>query len=256
MRFHLIAALFGAATAIPCYELTSGSIPDGRQEGLGGLDPFDPQGRWDVVEAKDAWIRFQAIYPNQMAKDARVTKTVFEASPGQVRGTIENYNNNDGNNIQLWLPLKTKSLQYGHMLPGNMGPDHEVIEPQSSISNFQRVIVSIILPSAKGKLQEVRPEQPAQGEPTTNLKRAEAVGITGLKGKIDSSDWAYTTGLELRMAMYNIRNEQQKAYRAGRPWDKQSFAWILAEKADGNCMVIDFRNFDEFVVRMPPGARR
>ena len=154
-----------------------------------------------------------------------------------------------------------------------MGPDHEVIEPQSSISNFQRVIVSIsksyipdmyttllnlytVLPSAKGKLQEVRPEQPDQGEPTTNLKRAEAVGITGLKGKIDSSDWAYTTGLELRMAMYNIRNEQQKAYRAGRPWDKQTFAWILAEKADGNCMVIDFRNFDEFVVRMPPGARR
>lgn len=130
MRFLLRAALFGAATAIPCYELTSGDIPDGRQAGLGGLDPFDPQGRWDVVEAKDAWIRFQAIWPNQMAKDARVTKTVFEASPGQVRGTIENYNNNDGNNIQLWLPLKTKSLQYVciHSIPKTNLENYNVMQ--------------------------------------------------------------------------------------------------------------------------------
>ncbi|KAH7175012.1 uncharacterized protein B0J16DRAFT_186509 [Fusarium flagelliforme] len=255
MRSFLIAAFLGAATAIPCYELTAGDVPDGRQAALGGRDPFDPRGDWDVVEANDAWVRFQAIWPGQLPRDARVTKTVFHASPSQVRDTINNYFGGP-ENIQLWLPLRTKSLQYAHMLPGNMGRDHEVVDPQSSISNFQRVIVSIILPSAKGKLEEVSAEPPAQDESKENIKIADAVGITGLKGEIASSDWAYTTGLEFRMAMYNIRNEQQKAYKAGRPWKKEGYAWMLAEKANGDCVVIDFRNFEEFVIRMRPGARR
>jgi hypothetical protein len=115
----LLAALFGAVTATPCYEL---GWPEYGSQGLGGLDPFgaQPEGKsWDVVDAKDCFARWQLIRPGQSFNDAKVTKTVFEATESQVRSTINNYFNADGNNIQLWLPMRTKGLQYvcTHSIP-------------------------------------------------------------------------------------------------------------------------------------------
>jgi hypothetical protein len=77
------------------------------------------------------------------------------------------------------------------------------------------------------------------------MRQAGSVGITGLKGTIDTSDWAYTTGTELRMAMFNILEKQKWVTRP-------EFAYALAEKADGDCVVLDFRNFDQFVLRAAP----
>lgn len=105
----LLAALFGAAGAIPCYEMES---PEYGSWGLGGLDPFgaQPVGKsWDVVDARDCYARWQPIRPGQTLNDAKVTKTVFEATAEQVRSAINNYYNPD---FQLWLPLRTKGLQY------------------------------------------------------------------------------------------------------------------------------------------------
>jgi hypothetical protein len=87
-----------------------------------------------------------------------------------------------------------------------------------------------------------------------SVDRAEEVGIVGLKGTIDTSDWAYISAAELELTMRNILEQQQIAYESGKKWDeqKQKFAWALAEKADGDCVVIDFRNFAEFVIRLPP----
>jgi hypothetical protein len=117
MRFQsitLTVALFSAVIAVPCYQLGSGG--DGTTATLSnGLDPFGPQTpghTWAVVDARDLWVRWQAIRPDQSPLDARVTKTVFEATKYEVRSTMNNYFNNGGTNIQLWLPMRTKSLQY------------------------------------------------------------------------------------------------------------------------------------------------
>ncbi|QPC77956.1 hypothetical protein HYE68_008708 [Fusarium pseudograminearum] len=255
MRSHYItliaAALFGAVTAIPCSELGWNEDADL----FGYYHPFDTdQDLWDIVDANDCWARWQLIRPGQSRNDARVTKTVFEATESQVRSTINNYHNNGGTNIQLWLPMRTKSLQYSHMLPSYL-EDHDPIDPQSSISDWSRVIVSIILPSARDKLTPVRLTKTGEHEKDANVDRAEDVGITGLTGTIAREDWAYTTGAELRLAMNTILKEQKAAYRSGRPWDKHDFAYTFAEKANGDCVVIDFRNFAEFVVRLPPNFR-
>lgn len=109
----LLAALFGAAGAVPCFEMESSEYGS---QGLGGLDPFgaQPVGKsWDVVDARDCWARWQPIRPGQTFNDAKVTKTVFEATAEQVRSAINNFfNPGKDNNIQLWLPLRTKGLQY------------------------------------------------------------------------------------------------------------------------------------------------
>jgi hypothetical protein len=177
----LLAALFGAVTATRCYDV---GWPTYGSEGLGGLDPFgaQPEGEsWDVVDAKDCFARWQLIGPDQTFNDAKVTKTVFEADESSVRSIINNYFNAGGTNIQLWLPLRTKALQYvcthsitqlqslnleiqgflvvsgfsqflcchnsnrlqSHMLPGKLPGNDEVVDPQASISDWWRVVVSI-----------------------------------------------------------------------------------------------------------------
>ncbi|KAI1030024.1 hypothetical protein LB504_010381, partial [Fusarium proliferatum] len=149
------AVLFEAAVvAIPCSEI--GWSTGNKGEGQAGLDPFDPQGRWEVVKANECWVRFQSYNAGQNPDEVRVTKTEFKATPEQVRGTINNYNNEGGTNIQLWLPLTSRSFQYAKVVPGNLGPDFEVIAPQGSIDEYH-TILSIILPSGVKKLKLVRP---------------------------------------------------------------------------------------------------
>ena len=111
MHFQSItvaAAFFTAVAAIPCSEI---GWSTGNMEESPPLDPFDPQGRWEVVKANECWVRFQTFQPGHDPKLARVTKTEFTATPGQVAHTINNYFGSPGN-IMLWLPLATKSFQY------------------------------------------------------------------------------------------------------------------------------------------------
>jgi hypothetical protein len=82
-----------------------------------------------------------------------------------------------------------------------------------------------------------------------NVERAEGVGITGLAGTIASGDWAYMRADELKLNMSEMLREQKTAFYARRPWNKKGFAYALAEKANGDCVVIDFRNWQEFVLR-------
>ncbi|KAF4463966.1 galactose-binding like [Fusarium albosuccineum] len=249
----VIAALFGSVTAVPCSYL--GWSEDG--ELFGNADPFDPpQNAWDVVDANDCWVRWQVAGSGQTLNDARVTKTVFEATESQIRSTINNYKNDGGTNIQLWLPMRTRSLQYSYMIPGNLGADHPVVDPQGSLSDSSAVMVSIILPSGKEKLEVVRLTRTGDYERDVNIDRAEDVGITGLRGTISRSDWAYITGSELRVNMRSMLEEQKRAHRGNRAWNRQDFAYVLAEKINGDCVVIDFRNFAEFVIRLPPASFR
>lgn len=79
----------------------------------------------------------------------------------------------------------------------------------------------------------MRPSPPDQGESNINLQRADAMGITGLKGTISSDDWAYTTAAEAQLVLLSIFNEQFRAYFA-RDEPNLKNAWITAEKADSN----------------------
>jgi hypothetical protein len=122
MRFQSIssiAALFGSVTAVPCSDFGMGGTWNrpGRPQTVtgGGLHPFDTQTgnqRWDVVPANDCYARWQALRPGQSRRDARVTKTVFEATSAQVRAAMNNFFNPGSTNIQLWFPMMTKALQY------------------------------------------------------------------------------------------------------------------------------------------------
>jgi hypothetical protein len=118
------------------------------------------------------------------------------------------------------------------------------------------LIIFQVLPSGKNKLTVVSASRTGDKQEDANVDRAKEVGIVGLAGTIATSDWAYTTGAELELAMREILNEQRKAFYARRPWKKQAFAYTLAEKANGDCVVIDFRNFEEFVIRMRPASIR
>ncbi|KAK4464965.1 hypothetical protein QBC42DRAFT_262239 [Cladorrhinum samala] len=54
--------------------------------------------------------------------------------------------------------------------------------------------------------------------------------------------------------MLSIFNEQSRAYFA-RDQPNLRNAWITAEKADKNeCVVIDFREFEKFILRARPAA--
>jgi hypothetical protein len=120
MHFQLItvaAAFFGAVTAIPCSEIGWSSGKPNDPNTRPGLDPWDPQGRWEVVKAKDCWARFQSMREGQTELSTRVTKTKLEATPGQVKSTMNNYFNGGDTNIMLWLPLVSKSFQYVRTSP-------------------------------------------------------------------------------------------------------------------------------------------
>ncbi|KAF4995625.1 hypothetical protein FGRMN_5017 [Fusarium graminum] len=255
----LVATFFGATSATRCYEL--GMDGDGNHESmLGGLDPFgtQPEGKsWTVVDASKCWARWQKPINGQTTLDeARVTKSVFTATEPQIRATINNYNNAGNTNIQLWLPMHTRSLQYTHMLPGTLSQDEQSVFPQQSISDISEVMVSIILPSGADKLREVYYSLTGEAEKDKNLNIAKDVAITGLEGTIDpQEDYAYITAAELWLAVDNIRKRQSEAFYGRKSWSATKFAWALAEKANGDCVVISFRNFDDFVIRMTPSRR-
>ncbi|GKU03972.1 hypothetical protein FLAG1_06308 [Fusarium langsethiae] len=134
-----------------------------------------------------------------------------------------------------------------------MGQDWEPVTGQGSIVK-SRTIVSIILPSGGRKLEEVRPSPPEQGEPNENVVNTERTGITGLKGEIATEDWAYTTATELQLVIFGIISEQYRAYSQRRAANMRGFGWLTAEKANGDCVVLDFRRFDDYLLRTRPAA--
>lgn len=93
MHFQWVTAtvaFFGAVTAIPCSEIgwSSGNLDEAPYS-----DPFDPQGRWEVVKANDCWVRFQAYEVGGNPMNHRVTKTEFTATPDEVSHTVNNVGN-------------------------------------------------------------------------------------------------------------------------------------------------------------------
>ena len=76
-----------------------------------------------------------------------------------------------------------------------------------------------------------------------NVRRAQDAGIIGLEGTIASGDWAYSTGKEARMATYVLEQMQSQAPKG----EALSVpGWMLATKADGNCVVIDLTGIVDF----------
>lgn len=76
-----------------------------------------------------------------------------------------------------------------------------------------------------------------------NVIRAQSAGITGLRGTISPEDWAYSTGKEARLSIHELEFRQSEAPKS----EALSVpGWMLATKADGNCVVIDLTGIVDF----------
>lgn len=113
-----------------------------------------------------------------------------------------------------------------------------------------------VLPSGKRKLEVVNALRTGDAQEDASVDRAEDVGIVGLKGTIATSDWAYTTGAELKVSMMSMFDEQKDAFYSRRSWKRQEFAYTLVEKANGDCVVMDFRDSEQFILSVRPAAAK
>ncbi|RBR20155.1 uncharacterized protein FIESC28_05434 [Fusarium coffeatum] len=250
-RITLGAALLCTVAAIPCSELGFVASETDLMQGIvdSPYDPFDPQGRWEVVKANDCLVRFHTYDAGQDPHSARVTETRWAATPSAVRHTMNHYGGSPGN-IMLWLPLTSKAFQYANILPRFISNDHEQVTGQSSIRR-ERTVLSIILPSGKAKLTEVGPSAPEQEESNENIIQAQSVGAHGVKGTISTDDYAYSHTLIAQYLMRSINWVQLDAYFRRIPEPALPYAWIAAEKANPNeCVIIDFRDFISFKIRI------
>jgi len=120
----LIATLTEVTQAVPCWEIQTATLSfldaPGYQfkHAVTYENALDPNGPWDIVKANDCYVRFQV--PRD-GGDGRVTKILFQATPGQVKSTMNKFFNDEGTNIQLWLPMNSVAFQYGnvYVLTGN-----------------------------------------------------------------------------------------------------------------------------------------
>ncbi|PQE10690.1 hypothetical protein CJF31_00011311 [Rutstroemia sp. NJR-2017a BVV2] len=247
----LIAFIVGVTHAIPCSDMgwsTLQVLPTGKYDLMHTTlypnplynDPLFHE-HWDIVRANDCYVRFQVpLTENDYKREsARIIKTEFIATPAQVLHTMNNYHGSDGN-IMLWLPMTSRAFEYGNVM--ELLGNHEDFDAQMSL-DINYSVMSIILPSGSAKLTRVNPNRAdCSLEAKKNVDKAQSAGIVGLQGTIDSSDWAYSSGIEAKMAMLSLKRRQVKY-----PSTKETEpAWLLAEKADGNCVVIDLTNFVDF----------
>ncbi|KAL2076240.1 hypothetical protein VTL71DRAFT_1183 [Oculimacula yallundae] len=244
-----IATFAGITHAVPCWDIATASLRfldiAEKDYTWGHAVKYEnalapPNGEWDVVRAKDCYVRFQEPRGGQ---DGRITKTVFEATPAQVLSTMMNYFNEKRSNIALWLPMNSRAFEYGEIMNlAREGGNHPGFDGQGTLKE-DAVVMSIILPSGASKLTRVNPDHgECSHDERINVSAAQSGGIVGLAGTIDSSDWAYSNSRAARMAMKTLRHRQSE--RRNDPLNVES--WLLASKADGNCVVIDLTGFVDF----------
>lgn len=102
-----------------------------------------------------------------------------------------------------------------------------------------------MLPSGVHKVREVS----AGSNPNSNCQEFEKVGGAGIQGTVDlSEDYAYARmfdvalGLSKRYPPNDLRIFNPNVLGPGQPWSAIAGPFVPAEKADGSCVVIDFRD--------------
>jgi hypothetical protein len=142
----LIATLTGVTHAVPCWEIATASLGFLDEKGyqykhtVTYENALDSNGPWDIVKARDCYVRFQEPRNGQ---DGRITKTVFEATPEKVVHTMNNYFNNDNSNIQLWLPMNSRAFEYGKIMDLTRdGGNHPPFDGQGTL-RADAIVMSI-----------------------------------------------------------------------------------------------------------------
>jgi hypothetical protein len=64
------------------------------------------------ADAKDIFVRFQPPKSNEHTEGARVSRTQWHTTDGEVLKTYKDYFNTHGNNAMLWMRLDIWALQY------------------------------------------------------------------------------------------------------------------------------------------------
>lgn len=105
-------------------------------------NPFDQGMGWNVVEAKDCWVRFQTAPKDtpESLRTAKVDTLLWDATEDQVTTTMENYNWSPGN-IMLWHKLNVFALRNANIIaktdvPYDAQPRLNLREMVVSISKY------------------------------------------------------------------------------------------------------------------------
>ncbi|RFU81976.1 hypothetical protein TARUN_206 [Trichoderma arundinaceum] len=161
-------------------------------------EPPDPNypvytGNIGVYNLHGCYFRFQNPRNGQTPIDARVTQLDWPTTPDDVSRTLNDFGNANEQNVQLFLK-GLGALGYANYITGCVIPQYGL--------NLDTTIVSIILPPGVEKLEQVD----ANYETLDGTNRG-VQGIFGIRTKqpLVASDWAYTTGAQLKQAIAQWR---------------------------------------------------
>jgi hypothetical protein len=102
-------------------------------------------------------------------------------------------------------------------------------------------LIRVVLPSGRRKLTTVSYPSDCESTDKAEFDKATGAGITGLSGTIDADEYIYVNGLDLQYGLWRLAHRQQgKINKDAVP------GWITAEKANGDCLVIDLTGFMVF----------
>ncbi|KAG8525594.1 uncharacterized protein KY384_009238 [Bacidia gigantensis] len=222
-------------------------------------DPFVADG-FEIWDATKCFFRFQVpdsaaanINGATAARAVRVTDGQWTATPDQVRATIGSPNNNGKTNIKLWLTNAMSAFLYaGFLTDSNQGQDGTV---QYQLAQ-RNTVISVIGPNAAQSLEKVeaaiKPESPHDDENDRRFEdavdSATSIGIRGLKGTLNpATDYAYTAadnaarGLRVKYSKIAVPPKLVPFY------SEKDTPYGLASKADGSCVVLDYRQMGTYL---------
>ncbi|KAI9850865.1 MAG: hypothetical protein M1838_004934 [Thelocarpon superellum] len=157
-------------------------------------------------------------------------------------GMASNHYGGFGSNSMLRLSGTVEPYQYAGIL--NRG----CVNPQAGLAS-PATVVSYLLPSGRNKVTLVRPGD-SNGE---NVRRLQDAGGVGVDGTVDPAvDYAYAplfrVALGLAARYPDSKDSMVFGDRYGLSGTNGPF--VTADKADGSCVVIDFRNMPAYLLQI------
>jgi hypothetical protein len=144
-----------------------------------------------LVQFNNCFVRYQNPLQGQTATQARITRLNWPTSPEDVARTINDYGNGRQQNVQLFLKGGIGALNYAGYL-------NSCIISQSDL-NKDNTQISILLPSGVAKITAVTAPPELLGQ--NNQVVTGIYGINTGGGQLEPTDWAYTTGAQLKTAI-------------------------------------------------------
>lgn len=239
--------------SVPCQQIGKGNY-DGPTGMVPQLDPFTAGQGFDIIQSQDCLLRFQNPDYNMIGSQSdlyqaimasRVTKATWATTQDSYEETCNNYNGGFGSNAMLWLGGAAEPYQYAGVLLRSATNAQSGLQDAATVVNY-------LLPSGVGKITKVGPGADA----SDNCQRLQNAGGIGIAGTVDPNvDYAYAplfrvaVGLAARYP--DPRNVQLfQAPSPDYPWGSSSGAFVTADRADGSCVVIDFRSMPAYMMNI------